>query len=49
MQLWALLQFVFLLAVAISTFALIIGQLHVVEKAEEQEWSQLKEKVTKIA
>jgi len=49
MQPWALLQFAFALAVAISCFALIIGELHVIERAEEQEsWTQLKEKVAKI-
>ena len=49
MQLWAVLQFAFALATAISIFALIIGQLHVVERAEEQElWAELEEKIAKI-
>jgi len=49
MQLWALLQFAFALAVAVSCFALIIGELHVIERAEEQKfWTQLKEKAAKI-
>jgi hypothetical protein len=48
MQLWALLEFAFALAVAISCFALIIGELHVIGRAEEQKlWRQLKEKVAK--
>jgi hypothetical protein len=49
MQPWALLQFAFALAAVISCIALIIGQLHVIERAEEQElWRQLKEKVAGI-
>jgi hypothetical protein len=49
MQLWALLQFAFALATAVSCFALIIGELHIIERAEEQElWTQLEEKVAKI-
>jgi hypothetical protein len=49
MQPWALLQFAFALATAISCFVLIICELHIVERAEEQElWTQLKEKVAKI-
>ena len=49
MQPWALLQFVFALATAISCFALIIGELHVIERAEKQElWTELKEKVVKM-
>jgi len=45
MQVWAALQFAGLLAVAISVFALIISQLHIIEKAEDQAWNELKEKV----
>jgi len=48
MQPWALLQFVFLLTTAISCFALTIGELHVIERAEKQEWTELKEKVAKM-
>lgn len=49
MEPWALLQFAFALAAVISCFALIIGELHMVERAEEQKlWSQLKEKVASI-
>lgn len=49
MQLWALLQFAFAFAVAISIFVLIIGQLHIIERAEQQElWRQLKEITEKI-
>jgi hypothetical protein len=49
MQPWALLQFAFALATAVSCFALIIGELHIIERAEEQEWQrQLEEKAAKI-
>jgi len=49
MQLWVLLQFLFALAAAISGFALIIGELHVIERAEGQElWTQLKEEIANI-
>jgi hypothetical protein len=49
MQPWALLQFAFALAAVISCIALIIGELHVIERAEEQKlWRQLKEKVISI-
>lgn len=49
MQPWALLQFAFALAVVISCLALIIGELHIIDRAEEQElWRQLKEKVANI-
>lgn len=50
MESWTLLQFAFALATAISCFALIIGELHVIERAEEQElWEQAREKIAKIA
>lgn len=46
MQPWAILQFAFALAVVISCIALIIGEFHMVERAEEQEWrNQLKKSV----
>ena len=49
MEPWALLQFAFALAVAVGVFAIILGELHIIERAEEQElWTQLKEKVAKI-
>ena len=49
MQPWALLQFAFALAAVISCFALIIGELHVFERAEEQKlWRHLREKVANI-
>ena len=49
MQPWALLEFAFALATVISCIALIIGKLHIIERAEEQElWRQLKEKVASI-
>ena len=49
MQPWALLQFAFALAAVISCIALVIGELHMVERAEEQKlWRQLEEKVANI-
>ncbi len=46
---WALLQYAFALVAAASCFALIIGELYVTERVEEQElWTQLKEKVAKM-
>ena len=49
MQPWMLLQFALALAAAVSCFALIIGEMHVIERVEEQElWRQLEEKVEKI-
>lgn len=49
MQLWALLQFAFALTVAISCFAIILGELHIIERAEEQKWrEQLEETITRI-
>jgi len=46
MELWAVLQFAFALAATISGIALILGEMHVIERAEEQEfWRELKEKV----
>jgi len=49
METWAILQFAFALAAVISCIALIIGNLHMIEKAEEQKlWSQLREKIETI-
>lgn len=49
MQPWALLQFAFALAAVISCIALIIGELHMIERAEEQEWwRQYKKKAAAI-
>ena len=49
MQVWMILQFAFALATVIGCIALIIGELHIIERAEEQElWSQLKEKIATI-
>lgn len=43
---WASLQFALALATAISCFALVIGELHMVERAEKQEWwRQFKENI----
>lgn len=44
MQLWALLQFAFALATAIGCFAVILSKTHIIERAEEQEWEELREK-----
>ena len=47
---WAYLQFAFALAVAIGIIALIIAELHIVERAEEQNlWRQIKELKEKLA
>ena len=49
MQLWTLLEFAFLLATAIGCIALIIGKLHMIERAEEEHlWRQLRERVTSM-
>ena len=49
MQVWAVLEFAFALATVIGCIALIIGELHMIERAEEQEsWRRLKEKVASI-
>ena len=49
MQPWMLLQFALALAAAVSCFALIIGEMHVIERAEEQELlRQFREKITNI-
>ena len=38
MELWAVLQLVAALVSAVSSIAIILGKLHVIERAEEQEW-----------
>jgi Na+-transporting methylmalonyl-CoA/oxaloacetate decarboxylase gamma subunit len=49
MQAWMVFQFAFALAVVISCLALVIGRLHIIERAEEQElWKEWKEKITAI-
>lgn len=49
MQLWALLHFTFALAVTVSVFALIIGEMHMIERAERGElWRQAKKKIASI-
>lgn len=49
MQPWVVLQFAFALAWVISCIALIIGRLHIIERAEEQNlWKELTEKITSI-
>ena len=46
MQAWAILQFAFALVTAIGCFALIIGELHMIERAEDEAaWTRLKEKI----
>lgn len=42
---WAFWQFAFALVVAIGWFALAIGELHISERAEEQEWHELQGKI----
>lgn len=49
MQPWAILQFALVLAFVIGGIALIIGELHMIARAEKREWwRQFKEKVTAI-
>lgn len=49
MQPWVILQFSFALAVVIGIIALAISELHVVERAEEQElWKEAKQKIAKM-
>jgi hypothetical protein len=46
MQTWALLQFALALWVVISGLALIISQLHIIERSEQQEWlTKLKQSI----
>jgi len=46
---WALLQFALALTVVIGSIALIIGQLHMIERAENRQlWRHLKETVAAI-
>lgn len=49
MQTWAVLEFAFALAVAIGIISLIIAELHIIERAEQQElWKGVREKIAKI-
>ena len=49
MQVWMLLHFAFALTAVISCIALIISQMHIIERAEDQElWKELKEKIASI-
>lgn len=49
MQTWAVLEFAFVLTVVIGIMSLIINELHIVERAEEQElWNGVREKIAKI-
>ncbi len=46
MAIWAIWQFAMALAVAISCIALIIGKLHMIERAEQEAWtSRLKNQI----
>ena len=46
MQPWMILHFALALATTISCIALIIGQLHIIERAEEQQWlSELRQRL----
>jgi len=45
MELWAILQFTFALVVAIGCITLTIAELHIIERAEEQSWQELREKI----
>jgi len=49
METWALWQFALAFVAAISGFALIISDLHIIEKAEEQElWRKAKAKIASL-
>jgi hypothetical protein len=49
MEAWMVLEFAFALATTIGCFALIISELHIIERAEEQEWlNELREKILRI-
>jgi len=46
MGIWALLEFAFVLVIAIACFALIIEKLHAIERLEAHEWQkQLQERI----
>jgi hypothetical protein len=46
MELWALLEIAFAIATAAGCFVLIIGEMHMSEKTEHQEWwGQLEAKI----
>ena len=46
MGFWAVLEFAFVLVVAIACFALIIEKLHAIERVEAQAWQkQLQERI----
>jgi hypothetical protein len=46
MEVWIALQFAFALAFTIGCIALVIGRLHIIERAEEQKWwNELKQKI----
>jgi hypothetical protein len=49
MQVWMILEFAFALAATISCIALILGELHLIERVEKEQWlNQLKERVEAI-
>ena len=49
MEVWMILQFSFALAFTIGCIALVIGKLHIIERAEEQElWKEWKERIAAI-
>ena len=49
MELWGILQFAFALTVAIAGIWIVIGDLHIIERAESQElWKQLKDRIAAI-
>lgn len=46
---WAILQFAFALAITIGSIALILSELHMIERAEAQKlWQQLRERIETI-
>lgn len=49
MQPWAIFEFAFALAVVIGFIALTINELHIMERAKDQElWEKAREKIAKM-
>lgn len=49
MEIWAALQFISALVAVVTSIAIILGQVHVIERAEAQKWlREFKEKVAAI-
>lgn len=48
MQVWAALEFAFLLVVAIGVFSILIAKTRIIEKTEEEQWTKPTEKIEAI-